>query len=351
MPIRSEDHVLSLIGECLAVEHESLILSRGDDCAVLRAGGPWAVTCDVFTESVHFRHRYFSAEDVGYKALAVNLSDLAAAGARPAAFVTGLTLTDREDENWIRGFAAGLAVLADGHGAVAAGGDLSRGSVLNVCITAWGEVLPGGDLRRGCARPGDVLFSVGPLGLARAGLSILEKSADPDEVTIARRVWPAACAAHLRPRPLIAQGLALANLAHLHDAAGRFSLMDVSDGLARDLPRLLATARTGLGADVTLPASSLSAEVREWAAQQGEEPAAFAFVGGEDYALMGTCPPELWSETAEVLDAVFMSDGEAGSGVIPPEEYRVRRLGTVQSNGLLKLNGRVCTQRGFDHFA
>lgn len=352
MPVHSEDDVLALIGEYFPEDHESLLLGRGDDCAVLRPGGPWAVTCDVFAEDAHFRRRYFSAADVGHKALAVNVSDVASSGARPAGFVVGLTLTGREGEDWLRGFASGMAALARRCGMVSAGGDLSRAATLNVCVTAWGELdAPGSDLRRGRARTGDVIFSVGPLGLARTGLAVLEAAADPEAVDEALRLWPASCGAHLRPDPLVGHGRALARAAA--GAADRFSLMDVSDGLARDLPRLLASGRTGLGADVILPEAELPAEVRRYAANSGLEAPSFAFEGGEDYALLGTCPPERWEEVRAALAAVPdpCPEGEAPGAPRPPaEDFRVRRLGVVRPGGI-SLNGVPRHGGGFDHFA
>ena len=194
---RSEDDILALLAEHFPVLHPDLLVGRGDDCAVLRPGGPLAVTCDVFVEDVHFRRRYFSAADIGHKALAVNLSDVASAGARPTGFMLGLTLTGREDETWLHGLAEGMAALARRWGVGLAGGDLARATGLHLCVTAWGE-LPADlvhGLRRARAREGDVVFMLGSLGLARVGLSLLEAAVGPDEAAAVRAAWPAACAA------------------------------------------------------------------------------------------------------------------------------------------------------------
>lgn len=338
----SEDEILAILGRHFPEEHESLLLGRGDDCAVVRPGGPWAVTCDVFAENAHFRRRYFSPADIGHKALAVNLSDVASSGARPLGCVVGLTLTGREDEAWLDAFASGMAALARRYGVALAGGDLARAGELNVCVTAWGELPPlgkGGSylvprrgLRRERAHPGDVVFVAGELGLARVGLSVLEatdEAGGPDAVARAVAEWPAACGRHLRPEPMVEQGLRLAELATGQEY--RFSLMDVSDGLARDMPRLLGTARTGLGAALTLPETALPEEVRRYASTREADPALFAFEGGEDYALAGICPPECW-------DAV--------EAALAP---RILRLGEV-ARGKLTLNGMGCSGGGFDHF-
>lgn len=324
---RSEDDILALLAEHFPVRHPDLLVGRGDDCAVLRPGGPLAVTCDVFAEDVHFRRRYFSAADIGHKALAVNLSDVASAGARPAGFVLGLTLTGCEDETWLHGMAEGMAALARRWGVALAGGDLARADALHLCVTAWGELpadLPHG-LRRGRAREGDVVYAVGNLGLARVGLSVLEAAAGPEDMAVVRAAWPVACAAHLRPEPLVAEGTLVAQL-----AAGdpeRYSLMDVSDGLARDLPRLL----DGLGAVLDLPPDSLPDEVRRYAGEHGLDAARFAFEGGEDYALAGTCPPGHWPGLKRILPSA-------------------RRLGVVTGRDMV-LNGARRTGGGFDHFA
>ncbi len=343
---RSEDEILAILDEHFPLAHPALRLGRGDDCAVIPAGGERAVTCDVFLEDAHFRSRYFSPADIGHKALAVNISDLAAQGARPEAFVLGLTLRGDEDADWLRAFAQGMADLAARFGLALAGGDLARSPVRHISITAWGaqENPP---LLRGVAREGDLVFVAGALGLARTGLCLLEAAA-PENVEAVKQRWPAACAAHLRPEPRVADGLALARL-NAGDAgtgitgtgsagtgpgdAGRIGLMDVSDGLARDLPRLLASGRTGLGADLALPASSLPDEVLRYAADLGAmaDAARFAWEGGEDYALAGTCPPELWPAVQKALAS-------------PP-----LLLGTVR-RGPFTLNGAACGAGGFDHF-
>lgn len=341
----SEDDILAMLGDYFPVNHKSLLLGRGDDCAIVRAGGPWAVTCDIFAEDAHFRRRYFSGYDVGFKALAVNVSDLASAGAQPQACVVGLTLTGTETEDWLRGFAQGLAALAQKHGMALAGGDLTRAAALNVCITAWGD-LAHADLRRGRAQAGDILFLVGEVGLARVGLLALEAS-DSDGAH-AKAEWPLSCSQHLRPEPHAAAGVLLARFAASTAEPARFSLMDVSDGLARDVPRLLDMQRTGLRAVLELDPGNLPDEVQHYAARCGLDAAEFAFLGGEDYALLGSCPAPLWAQ----LQTQWQD--EQGVQGVP-----LRRIGFVadaeiseqEGCGAVLLNGQSCTQTGFDHFS
>ena len=334
MKIASEDDILGLLDRFFPVDHTSLLLGRGDDCAVLKVTGPLAVTTDIFAEDTHFRRRYFTPFDIGYKAVAVNVSDVGASGASPSGLSLGLTLTGNEDETWISGFCEGMKAVCDRFSLAISGGDLSRAGMLSVCVTAWGdlpEVLPRG-LRRGAAREGDVIFLAGTVGLARLGLTRLEAARTSEEVHQVKEDWPRACAAHLRPVPLATDGMALASFAVNHDAADRIGLMDVSDGLARDLPRLLASRSSGLGADLVLPADSLDHEILRHAEETGVDAPSFAFEGGEDYALAGTCPEKLWPE----LSRCFISP--------------VRMLGQVRKGGIT-LNGKSPASAGFDHFS
>lgn len=337
MKIASEDDILALVERFFPADHPSLLLGRGDDCAVLRTSGPTAVTTDVFAEDTHFRRRYFTPFDIGFKALAVNISDVGASGAVPSGLSIGLTLTGEEDEVWLSGFCEGMKSLCDMFSLALSGGDLARARQLNICITAWGslpEQLPQG-LRRGVAENGDILFLVGDAGLARLGLTLLENAADEEACAAVKKAWPEACAKHLRPVPLAKEGAAIAEFAVKHHLQNRIGLMDVSDGLARDLPRLLASSQTELGADITLSSNDLPREVRHYAEQNNLSAADFAFEGGEDYALAGTCPAEVWPELARVLSTF-------------PVPALV--LGTARPGPVI-LNGKPSSSPGFDHFS
>ena len=332
----SEDYILAIVSRYFPVGHPSLLLDRGDDCAVIRPCGPMAVTTDIFAEDAHFRRRYFSAFDIGWKSLAVNISDVGSSGATPLGFSIGLTLTGKEDTAWLEGFCEGMKALTDRFGLAISGGDLARSSLLNVCVTAWGELpveLPRG-LRRGVAEEGDVIFLVGQVGLARLGLTILEET--PEEgVAEKLALWPVACAQHLRPMPRAFEGMALGRFAIEHGLQDSIGLMDVSDGLARDLPRLLNSRKNGLGADICLEEGGLHSEVLSYCGQTGQNAAAFAFDGGEDYALAGTCPADTWPQLEALL-----------SGFSVP----TAKLGTVRK-GAFTLNGSPIASAGFDHFS
>lgn len=344
----SEDGVLACLSRHFPQAHPSLLLGRGDDCAVLKAGRPICVSSDLFLEDVHFRRSYFTAEDIGHKALAVNISDLAACGARPLAFTLNLGLPCRIDMAWLERFFKSMAALAGQQRMALAGGDLSRCERLHISVTVWGEALePGSFLTRGGSMPGDSLFVVGSLGLARVGLHRLEADG-----RAALRDWPAACAAHLRPQPQVDAGLMLARAGF---NARPPALMDLSDGIMRDLPRLLGLSgelraktangvenagqscarSSGLGAAILLPQGLLHAEVLRHAALQGKNPVHEALLGGEDYALLGSCAPDMLPSLHAAIPG-FMS------------------IGTVTAGGGITCNNQALEHcgdlRGFDHF-
>lgn len=333
----SEDGILGLLARHFPATHPSLLLGRGDDCAILRAGRPLCVGSDLFLEDIHFRRAYFTPEDTGYKALAANVSDIAACGGRPLGFSLCLGLPAWADAAWLDAFFAGMAGLAQERQMVLAGGDLSRCERLHISVTVWGEAVePGGFLVRGGSMPGDSLFVVGRLGLARTGLQALEAQG-----RAALDAWPAACAAHLRPRPQVDAGLMLARAGY---NARPPALMDLSDGLLRDLPRLLGltgeqsvtcTDRCAcLGAEIVLARGQLHPEVVRYAAQTGRNPVHEALNGGEDYALLGSCAPDM-------LPALHAA--------IPG----LTSIGVVTSGGRILCNNEPVEAlgQGFDHFA
>ena len=170
----SEDHVLAAIAHFFpeSLDNSRVLTARDDDCAVLHAVDPLCVSTDLFIEDVHFRRRYFSHEDAGWKALAVNLSDLAACGAKPLGFSLGLGLPRNAGMDLLHGLLRGMAELARWAGIPLIGGDLSRSDKLYLCITVVGEAVR--PLRRGEAKPGDTLFAIGQTGLARTGFLLLE---------------------------------------------------------------------------------------------------------------------------------------------------------------------------------
>ncbi|MDC0336074.1 thiamine-phosphate kinase [Pseudodesulfovibrio sp.] len=315
--MKSEEQFLELIDTHFPRDHEFLKLGRGDDCAVLAGGKDYCVSSDLFLEDVHFRRDYFTAQDIGYKALAVNISDIAGMGAKPVAFTMDLMApADLPDDFW-DGFFKSMSTLARQNDIALAGGDLSRADKFGISITIFGVAGGSGNfITRGNCAPGDILFTVGDLGLARAGFHTLEAFGSDK----GKEVFPAAVLAHLRPKPKVLTGTLL-------NAAGAKSLMDVSDGLARDLPRLLGP---DLGADITLPASELNGNVLAFSLGVGADPVETAILGGEDYALLGTASPD-------TMDTV---------GSVPG----LKIIGTVTDAPGLIVNGSPFAAEGFDHF-
>ncbi len=252
-----------------APRRADVVLGIGDDAAVLAVphGRQLVVCTDTLNTGVHFPEDT-AAEDIGWKALAVNLSDLAAMGAVPAWCTLSLSLP-RDDAGLADALVDGLLALAAEHGVGLVGGDTTRGP-LSVCVTALGHVAPGGALRRDAARPGDSIWVSGTLGDAAAALALRSRG----------ETMPAALRGRLdRPSPRLALGQALIGLAH--------ACIDVSDGLLADLGHVLDASGVGAEIDVdALPASAaLHAAVADVDARR-----ALQSSGGDDYELCFTAP-------------------------------------------------------------
>jgi thiamine-monophosphate kinase len=297
-------------------------LGPGDDCALftVAAGQQLAVSSDMLVEGRHFLSTV-QPDRLGHKALAVNLSDLAACGAEPLAFTLALALP-RIDEAWVAQLARGLHVLADRHGIDLVGGDLTAGPV-NLCVTVMGQVPVGQALLRSGARPGDRVWVSGTLGDARLALEVFRGHA-----ALAVEDFEAVRRAMECPEPRIALGLALRGLAT--------SAIDLSDGLLGDLGHVLQ--RSGVGAELELPALPRSATL---AAQPRTMQHECLLRGGDDYELLFTAPPEH-------DDAVRLAGERAGVSVTPIGRVRAEPgLDVRDEDG----QARAMPARGFDHFA
>jgi thiamine-monophosphate kinase len=328
----SEDALVRRIRELAArTTGAGVRVGIGDDCAVLetRSGTMLLATTDLLIEDVHFRRRWAEPADLGWKALAVNLSDIAAMGGRPRWALVAFAGTEGTTAEEIAAFYAGALELASAHDTVIVGGDTSASpSGWTINVTLLGEATA--PLLRSTARPGDTLAVTGSLGRSAAGLAILEREAAPDGVDTADVA--AVTAAHLRPHPRVREGMWLAA------AGGVTAMMDLSDGIGIDLPRLIGESRAGAAIDVErLP---LDDATRAVAAALGADPLAWATGGGEDYELLVACEPTALPRLQRGLADAFRTHltpiGEvtAGTGV----RWRSR--------------GReVTVARGFEHFA
>jgi thiamine-monophosphate kinase len=278
-----------------------------------------AISSDMLVEGRHFVST-MAPERLGHKALAVNLSDLAACGARPLAFTLALALPSA-DEAFLAPFARGLLALADRHGCELVGGDTTRGP-LTIAITVLGEVAAGAALLRSGARPGDDVYVSGTLGDARLALEVLRGTTAVDGAAFER-----VRRAMEEPQPRVALGLALVGIAT--------SAIDVSDGLAGDLGHVLD--RSGVAAVVDVDALPRSADLAaEPVATQRE----CMLAGGDDYELVFTAAT---------------GQREAVAAAARAAATPVARVGRIESgSGLRFVDGAgrdvAAPPRSFDHF-
>ena len=306
------------------------VLGVGDDCALLQPapGMQLAISSDMLVAGRHF-FADVSPEALGHKALAVNLSDLAACGATPLAFTLALALP-HIDSNWLQGFSNGLWALADQHRCELVGGDTTQGP-LTICITVLGEVPRGRALLRSGAQVGDDLYVSGTLGDARLALQALqgETSLSPEALAQVRGRLE-------RPTPRVALGQALRGVAT--------AAIDISDGLAGDLGHLLKASRVGARIDTSI-AINLIAYGRHTTCPNGLLDASkrldYVLAGGDDYELAFTAPA---------------ANRLAVEAVSTASQTPVTRIGRIEAAPGLRLvdaHGHpVAGQfRSFDHFA
>jgi thiamine-monophosphate kinase len=248
----------------------------GDDAALLALGGPQVlVSTDMLVEGRHFRRDWSSAADIGTRAAAANLADIAAMGGLPRALLLGFGGPADVSVAWARDLGAGLAAEAATVGAVVIGGDTVAAPQVVLAITVLGEPGPGGVVTRSGARPGDVVAMFGRLGWAAAGLAVLRRGF---------RSPRAAVAALRSPEPPYAQGPAAA-------LAGARAMIDVSDGLLADLGHIARASSVGIDVDPTLlPVDDPVAAV---GAALNADPLDFVLTGGDDHALVACFPTEV----------------------------------------------------------
>jgi thiamine-monophosphate kinase len=288
------------------------LIGPGDDAAVLAApDGRYVVTTDTMVHGPDFRLAWSTPHDLGWKAAATNLSDIAAMGARATALVVAVAAPPETHVSLLEGLADGLrdacAALAPGCGVV--GGDLSVSATLVIAVTAFGDLEGRDAVLRSGARPGDVVAVSGSLGLAAEGLALLfERAVDEDGIPDATRAhglrteFAAAIEAQLTPRPPLGDGIAAS-------LAGATAMLDVSDGLAIDARRVADASGVAIDLDSAAIGSPASLRV--------------ALAGGEDHALLATFPASL-----AALPGGF------------------RRIGTVSAGAGLTVDGREYDGRG-----
>jgi len=311
-------------------------LGSGDDAAISVPGGATATSVDALIDGVHFKREWSSPAQIGAKALAVSLSDLAAMGAEPGEAYVVLGVPPDLDEDDCIELLDRMATLAAQTGATLAGGDVTRAPVLTLAVTVVGHAADPGDLvTRAGARPSDVLAVTGELGGAAAGLLLLENQAEQDVPQVSgpygystRGTSSALVGRQLQPRARLGAGRALA-------ATGATAMIDLSDGLGGDAGHVAAAS--GVGLRIEAGALPIEAGVAEIAVAAGHDPLSLATAGGEDYELLAALPPDRFDAAAAAVK---------GTG-----ETRLTRIGAVVAGEGVEIrlpDGGLLPPSGFD---
>ena len=310
---------------------EAVLIGPGDDTAAFRMeeGRIVLFTCDMMTEGIHFRREWSGAEEIGWKAMAQNISDIAAMGGEPRFAVASVAMPGEAEAEFAEDLARGLISAASSYGAALVGGDLvgSTGPIV-VDVALMGVVEEELLLRRRGARPGDAILVTGSLGASAAGLALLSRGAAGRRSPEVKRVLQA----HRTPRPRVAEARAIAG------SRRATAMMDVSDGIAQDLARLCR--ESGVGARVRTDRIPVDAACAAVAKELGEDALEWAAGGGEDYELLVTCP----AAAAEEIAAAVSEKTDTPVAVIG-EITREEGVSFLGADGEARMVGP-----GFDHF-
>ena len=292
-----------LIGRITArlAARPSTLLGPGDDAALVAVpDGRVVATTDVLVEGRHFRRDWSSAVDVGHRAAAANLADIAAMGATPSALLVAFCAPADLDVGWAEGLTDGLAAEAELAGAAVVGGDMSASPVLTIAVTALGDLGGRAPVLRSGARPGDLVALAGRIGYAAAGYAALCRGFRTPRVLVD---------AHRRPVVEYGAGPAAAD-------AGATSMLDVSDGLLADAGHIATASRVGI--DLQRSAFEVPDVMADAARALGVDPYTWILAGGDDHALLATFPPDAtlppgWRQIGTV--------GEAGGVTVDGKRY------------------------------
>ncbi|MER6506875.1 thiamine-phosphate kinase [Nonomuraea sp. NPDC001636] len=292
---------------------EGVMLGPGDDAAMVAApDGRVVVSTDLLVERRHFRLDWSGGRDVGRKAAAQNLADIAAMGAVPTSIVVGLGIPAELPVAWLDALTDGFREECAVVGASVVGGDITRSDLVVIGVTALGDLRGRAPVTRSGARPGHVVAVAGRLGYAAAGLALLAAGVAAESGVLAEAVT-----AHRRPCPPYAEGPRAA-------ALGASAMLDVSDGLVQDLGHVAAAS--GVRVELDPGAFAVGEPVAAAAEELGQDPLEWVLTGGEDHALAAVFPPDVR---------------------LPPSWQVVGRV--AEGEGVL-VHGRQVGQGGWDHF-
>ena len=275
-----EAELVSAIKKLFDKKAPGVTIGIGDDCAAISPGKGFEllVTTDTLTENVHFKRRWATAENIGYKTAAVNLSDIAAMGGTPRYLFLSLSLTNDIADRWIMAFLRGFKKAISPFDCNVVGGNIAKADTLSFTVTAIGEVAKGKIISRSGAKAGDVLYVTGTPGDAAFGLDILSGAID------GVRGKKSLIARHLTPTPRVEWALKLSS-EKLASA-----MIDISDGVAIDLERVCEAS--GVGATINLTQFPFSPATARLVKQQGMKGYERVLSGGEDYELLFTVRPK-----------------------------------------------------------
>jgi thiamine-monophosphate kinase len=315
----TEDELVEEIRRLLAEEMPGVTLGPGDDAALVEMGSHLGIlTADMLVEGIHFERHTVPASDLGYKSLAVNVSDVAAMGGSPRYALVSLGLPEDIEPSWVVELYGGLREASREYAMAVIGGDTSKADRVVVSVAVTGEVARGAAVTRSGARPGDRLVVTGALGASAGGLELLRAPAHDVAPVVSSDWGRSLLEAHLRPAARVGEGQTLAQ-------SGATAMIDVSDGLTKDLGRLCEASH--VGAAVVLADLPLALSLKELAdVLPGVDPLTFALEGGEDYELLAALPPGAVRRTAAKLAERFgtqltqIGEIREGSGLVAIEQ-------------------------------
>jgi len=287
------------------------LLGPGDDAALVAVpDGRVVATTDVLVEGRHFRCDWASATDIGHRAAAANLADVAALGGVATALLVGLCVPPDLDPRWVEQLADGLTAEAETVGAAVVGGDLAASQVITIAVTALGDLDGRAPVRRSGAQPGEIVAMAGRIGHAAAGYTVLSRGFRSPKVLVE---------AYRRPLVPYWAGPAGAKL-------GATAMIDVSDGLLSDLAHLAEAS--GVGIDVRRDVFEITQPMRDASSALGVDPYTWILAGGEDHPIVATFPPgtplpEEWLVIGRIMDGAGVTvDGRMHTGVTGWDHFR-----------------------------